>query len=924
MKQIPFAVLAGLLLATFTPAGENTPPTARKVPHKTELHGDVRIDDYFWMRDKANPEVIKYLEAENAYTAALLKPTEPLQQALYKDFLARIKQTDLSVPAKKHGYWYYTRTEEGKQYPIRCRKKGSLDAAEEVILDANDLARGEKFLSVGSVEISNDGRLLAFLTDTTGFREYFLSIKDLQTGKMLQSRFVKADQARWAADNKTLFYVTEDHAKRPHKLWRHTVGDPRDKDVLVAEEKDELYRLGLGKSRDGKYLYRSASSSTTTEEWFLPADKLTEVWKVIAPRKEGHEYSADHRDGLFYIRTNRDGATNFKLMTCPVGDTAPAKWKEFLPYKAAVMIQGIALFKDFGVIQEREAGNPHLRVIDFKDGKQHRVEFQEPVYSVFLGANPEFDTPTVQLTYTSLVTPSSVYEYNLADRTRKLLKRTEVPGGYNPEDYISERVFATATDGTRVPISLVFRKGVKKDGSAPLLLYGYGSYGATLPTGFDSTRLPLLDRGVIYAQAHIRGGSDMGRQWYDDGKMLKKKNTFTDFIACADFLVKEGYCNRGRLVIQGGSAGGLLVGATLNLRPDLCRAAVLQVPFVDVVNTMLDESLPLTVQEFLEWGNPKKKNEYDYIKTYCPYTNLHQAAYPALLVTTSLNDSQVLFHEPTKYVAKMRTLNPGVKVALKCNMAGGHGGSSGRYDALKEKALVLAFVLEQMGIRGSQPALDEKAVDAIVRKAMKEFEAPGVAVAVVQGDRVVYLKGHGVRELGKESPVTADTLFAIASCTKAFTATAIGFLVQEGKVRWDDPVRKHLPGFRLSDPLADRDVTIRDLLCHRTGVIRHDILWLVHPWDREEMIRRSGSLRPDKPFRSEYGYNNLQYLAAGEASSRAAGMPWEELVRSRILEPLGMKATNFSIRDLDRLRTMPSHTPGEGTRRDHSGRSLPC
>jgi oligopeptidase B len=675
-----------------------TPPEAKKVMHKDVLHGDTRLDDYFWMKDKNNPEVIKHLEAENAYTAAVMKSSQALQETLYKEFLARMKQTDLSVPYLDRGYWYYNRSEEGKQYPIHCRKKGTLDAAEEIILDVNELGKGEKFFSAGGLHVSHDGNLLAFTSDTTGFREFYLSVKNLKTGDMIHSRFAKVSQALWAADNQTLFYVTEDHAKRAHKLWRHTLGDAKEKDVLVYEEKDELFRLGISQSRDRKYLFHSSHSSTTTEQRYLPADQPAGAWKTIKPRLEGHDYTADHRDGQFYIRTNWHHSTNFKVMTCPVNGTNIENWKDFLPYNPSVMVNGVALFKDFAVISEREAGNPHLRVINFRDGKQHRVEFPEPVYSVFLGANPEFDNAAVQVTYTSLTTPSCVYEYDLVTRFSKLLKKTEVPGGYNPDDYVSERVFATAPDGTKVPVSLVYKKGLKKDGSAPCLLYGYGSYGATMPVGFSSSRLPLLDRGIIYAQAHIRGGSDMGRQWYDDGKMLKKMNTFTDFIACADFLVNEKYCSRDRLAIQGGSAGGLLVGATINLRPDLCKAAVLQVPFVDVINTMLDESLPLTIQEFLEWGNPKKKAEYDYIKQYCPYTNLKKATYPAILVTTSLNDSQVLFHEPTKYVARMRELNPGSTVVFKCNMAGGHGGSSGRYDALKEQAFVMSFVLDQMGI----------------------------------------------------------------------------------------------------------------------------------------------------------------------------------------------------------------------------------
>jgi oligopeptidase B len=677
-----------------------TPPVAKTVPHETKIHGDTRVDDYFWLRDKKNPEVIKYLEAENAYTAAVMKPTEPFREKLYTEMLGRIKQTDLSVPARDRGYFYYSRTVEGKQYPILCRKKGSLGADEEVMLDGNELARGEKFFSIGATEVSPDGTKLAFATDTTGFREYMLSVKDLTTGKLLETKFVRVASTTWAADNKTLFYVTEDHAKRPYRLYRHTVGEPRDKDELVCEEKDELYRLGVRASRDKKYLFRSSVSSTASEQWYLPSDQPGAEWTVIRPREEKHEYTADHRDGLFYIRTNSGGATNFKVVTCKVGEHDPKGWKEFVAHNPDVLIGGIALYKDHAVVNEREAGLPHVRVIDLKTGKAHRIAFTEPVYEVFGGGSAEFDTRSVRFTYTSLVTPSSVYEYDMNTKERKLLKRTAVLGGYDPERYASERITATAPDGTKVPVSLVYKKGLKKDGTAPVLLYGYGSYGATVPAVFNSARLSLLDRGVVFAHAHVRGGSDLGRPWYEAGKMGNKKNTFTDFIACADHLVKEKYGSRDRLVIQGASAGGLLVGATINRRPDLCKAAVLQVPFVDVLNTMLDPSLPLTVPEYLEWGNPNKPDEYEYMKSYCPYTNLAAKAYPALLVTTSLNDSQVLFHEPTKYVAKLRTLktdkNP---LLLKCNMAGGHGGASGRYDALKENAFVTAFVLDQMGIR---------------------------------------------------------------------------------------------------------------------------------------------------------------------------------------------------------------------------------
>ncbi len=703
MSRFPLLVLALLpASAVALDPAVAKPPVAKKVPHTFELHGQKITDDYAWLKDKKNPDTIAYLEAENAYTAAVMKPTEKLQDALYKEYLSRIKQTDLSVPYREGNYWYYTKTFEGKQYPSYCRKKGSLDGAEEVILDVNELAKGEKFMSARVADVSDDGTKIIFLSDTTGFREYMLSVKDLTTGKVLEDKFVKAASGVWAADGKTLFYVTEDAAKRAHKLWRHVVGSPKDDDVQVYEEKDELFRLSVGRSRDKKYLFHGSSSATSSEFRFLSADTPAGEWKTILPREAKHEYSADHRDGLFYIRTNTAKATNFKVMTCPVDQIDPTgkAWKEFVPHNPRVLIQGFSLFKDYAVIAEREAGVPQVRVHTFADGSSYRVEWLEPVYTTGLGQNPEYDLQQVHLTYTSLVTPGSVYEFDLKTKGLKLLKRQEIPAGYDPNQYVSEWVFATATDGTKVPISLVYKKGLKKDGTAPVLLYGYGSYGASASVNFSPTRLSLLDRGVVFAQGHIRGGSDMGRQWYNDGKMLKKMNTFTDFIACADYLVEQKYGDRKKLVIQGGSAGGLLVGATVNLRPDVCKAAVLQVPFVDVINTMLDETLPLTVQEFLEWGNPKKSEEFESMRKYCPYSNLAKKAYPAMLIETSLNDSQVLFHEPAKYTAKIRSLKTDTNpVVFKCKMVGGHGGSSGRYDVLKEQAFTMAFVLDQMGIK---------------------------------------------------------------------------------------------------------------------------------------------------------------------------------------------------------------------------------
>jgi oligopeptidase B len=676
------------------------PPVAPTKPHHFDFHGKKVEDPYAWLKDKKNSETIKYIEAENAYRKALTKHLEPLEKKLYEEMLSHVKQTDLDVPVRENGFWYYSRTEKGKQYPIYCRKKGSLDGKEEVLLDVNELAKGRKFLSAFPLGPSDDGRLYAFMTDTTGFREYFLSIKDLSTGKVIEDRFAKIAGFTWSGDDKTVFYVTEDAAKRPHALYRHVLGEPREKPVLVYEEKDELYRLRIGRTHDRKFLVQTSASSTTTECRFAPSDRPTDSFEVFQPRKEGVEYHLEHRDGLFYVRTNAGGRTNFSVQTVPVANFAKGVRTDFLPYAADVLTQGITLFKDFAVLSEREAGLPQLRIHDFRTNSSHRIEFPEAAYTTGLGRNPEYDTDTIQLSYTSFVTPASVYRYDPASRKRELLKRTEVPGGFDPVNYKSERIEATATDGVKVPISIVYRKGLKKDGSAPIFLTGYGSYGASSPVTFSPTRLPLLDRGVVFALAHIRGGSDMGRQWYLDGKLMKKKNTFSDFIACADHLVNEKYGARDRLAIDGGSAGGLLIGATINMRPDVCKVAVLEVPFVDVVNTMLDESLPLTVQEFLEWGNPKEREAGLYMLSYSPYDNLAKKSYPAIMVTTSLNDSQVLFHEPTKYVAKLRTLktdkNP---LVFKCNMDAGHGGASGRYDRLKEQAAVYAFVLDQMGIR---------------------------------------------------------------------------------------------------------------------------------------------------------------------------------------------------------------------------------
>ncbi|HEV8003805.1 MAG TPA: S9 family peptidase [Planctomycetaceae bacterium] len=697
-----YAAFAALLFAlpVATPEVGPKPPVAPTKPYSFDFHGQKIDDPYHWLKDKKNPEVIHYIESENFYRESLTQPLKPFEAKLYREMLSHIKQTDLGVPVRDNGFWYYSRTEEGKQYPIYCRKKGSLTAAEEILLDVNKLAEGKKYVSIRPIGASDDGRLYAYLTDTTGFREYYLSVKDLKTGRLLETNFVKVSDVEWAGDNKTLFYVTEDAAKRPHQLFRHTVGEPKDKDKLIYDEKDELYRLSVSRTHDKKYLVHTSVSSTTTEQHVLDGRTPDGEFKVVAPRKEGVEYSIDHRDGLFHIHTNKDGAVNFKWMTCPVADTNPNDWKDFEPYRPGVFLQGILLFKDFAVVTEREAGLPQLRVYDFGSKNSYRISFPEQSYTASLTPNPEFDTIDIHFAYTSLVTPPSVFDFNLATRERTLLKATEVPGGFDRANYTSERIEAAAQDGVKVPISVVYRKGLVKDGKAPIYLYSYGSYGFSTEPVFDASRLVLLDRGIVFALAHIRGGSDMGRQWYLDGKLMKKKNTFTDFIACADHLVKEKYGARDRMAIEGRSAGGLLIGATLNLRPDLCKVAHLGVPFVDLISTMLDESLPLTVQEFLEWGNPKQSAAGHYMLAYSPYDNLARKDYPSILVTTSLNDSQVLYHEPTKYVAKLRTLktdkNP---LLLKCNMDAGHSGASGRYEALKEKAYEYAFMLNEIGIK---------------------------------------------------------------------------------------------------------------------------------------------------------------------------------------------------------------------------------
>jgi oligopeptidase B len=679
---------------------DQAPPIAKKKPTVRELHGDRFVDDYFWLREKSNPEVIAHLEAENAHAASVMSRFSDLQDRLYKEMLGRIKETDLSVPVREGGYYYYSRTEKGQQYPIYCRRKGSLDAAEEVYLDVNALAKGEKFMAIGALSVSDDGNLLAYTTDTTGFRDYTLYVRDLRTGELLEQPAQRVRAVDWAADNKTLFYTTTDTAKRPNRLHRHAVGGGDD--AVLYEEKDERFSIHVSRARSKAFLLLDIGSLTTSEVHYLPAAQPTGTWKIIAPRTDAHEYDVEHRGDHFYVRTNRDGR-NFALALAPVSDPSPANWKVIVPHRADVMLQGVQVFEGQTVLYERANGLPRFRVAK-AGGEAADVwsvpPFPEPTYAVSPSSNPEFATTTFRYTYQSLTTPASVFDYDFGTGQATLLKETEVLGGYDRTQYATERIMATAADGTKVPISLLYKKTLKRDGSAPIFLTAYGSYGISTNATFSSNRFSLVDRGVVFAMAHIRGGGEMGKAWHDQGRMLQKKNTFTDFIAAAEHLVAQKYGATHSLAIEGGSAGGLLMGAVANMRPDLFKVVVAQVPFVDVVNTMTDTTLPLTVGEFEEWGNPAaNKAEYDYIRSYDPYRNVRAQAYPAMLVKTSLNDSQVMYWEPAKYVARLRALKTDTRpLVFKINMAAGHGGSSGRYDRLKEIAFDYSFVLWQLGV----------------------------------------------------------------------------------------------------------------------------------------------------------------------------------------------------------------------------------
>jgi oligopeptidase B len=690
------ASLATPALAAQSPA----PPVAEKIARVDTLHGDVRVDNYFWLREKTNPKVLAYLDSENAFTAAGMKHTEPLQHTLYAEMLGRIKETDVSVPYLDHGYWYYTRTEQGKSYPILCRKRGSLSAAEEIYLDENELASGKKFFSVGQTEVSPDGGKLAYLQDTTALRVYTLYVKDLRTGKVLADTIGEVVPGlAWADDNHTLFYLTADSARRSDAVWRHALGDPKSKDVRVYHDGEVLNNVGVGRSKSGKFVFISDDGFTSSQWSVIPTASPLVSPRVIAPRKPNVEYNVDHIAGAFLMVTN-DGARNFKIVRIPDTDFSPAKWTDWQKSNDSVFVQYVEPFKDYVVVGERAGGLARLHVVTLAGGAAHDVTFPEPAYGVYTSGNAEFDTKSLRFVYSSFLTPSSTYDYDMATRQRVLKKRVEVPG-YDASRYRVMQFMVPARDGVRVPVSMIVSKSWVQDGSHPLLEYAYGSYGITTEASFNSTVLSLVDRGFGYAIAHIRGGEEMGRQWYDDGKMMNKKNTFNDFVDVAEYLEKEKYTSTDRMIANGGSAGGLLMGAVSNMRPDLFRAIVADVPFVDVINTMMDASIPLTAEEWQQWGDPHIKAQYDYMKTYSPYDNVEHKAYPWMLVTSSLNDSQVGYWEPSKWVAKLRATKSDTNpLYLKMNMAGGHGGSSGRYDRLHEIAFRYAFMLDAVGLAG--------------------------------------------------------------------------------------------------------------------------------------------------------------------------------------------------------------------------------
>ena len=675
-------------------------PQAKIVPHEVSLHGDTRIDNYAWLRDRTDADTIAYLEAENAHTEAIMKPLEQLQENLYQEILGRIKEDDLSVPVKRDDYYYYTRTVQGKAYAIYCRKHGSEEAPEQILLDCNLLAEGQKYFRLGNFAVSPDHQLLAYSSDVEGDEAYTIYVKDLRTGALLSDRIANTYYTlEWANDNRTFFYTVLDPAHRPYQVFRHELGAAGD--ALVYQEDDGRFSLGLTKTRSRRYIFIHLASPLTSEVRYLRADRPLSSFEPILARQQDVEYDATHQGDHFYVRTN-EGAKNFRLMRTPAGNPSKEDLEEVIPGRDTVMLEGVDAFADHLVIYEREKGLEKICVRDKAGTSSYYVDFPEPVYSVHGAGNAEYQTRLLRFTYTSLVTPVSVFDFDMETRQRLLKKQYEVLGGYDPKLYQSERIFANAPDGVEVPVSLVYRKGMERSGRNPLLLYAYGSYGYSIDPTFSSDRLSLIDRGFIFAIAHIRGGAELGKLWHDTGKLLAKKNTFTDFIACAEHLIAQQYTSADRLAIMGGSAGGLLVGAVLNLRPELFHTAIAKVPYVDNLNTGLDPTLPLTIAEYEEWGNPERKEYYEYIRSYSPYENIEPKAYPTMLVTAGLNDPRVSYWEPAKWVAKLRALKTDKNILLlKTEMGSGHFGPSGRYAHIREIAFDYAFLLASMVIDGT-------------------------------------------------------------------------------------------------------------------------------------------------------------------------------------------------------------------------------
>ena len=674
---------------------------AKVVPHELRRHGHVRTDDYYWLRERDDPDTAAYLEAENAYTKNALAHVHALEETLFREIKGRIRETDMSVPYKRDDYYYYTRYEEGKEYPLHARKRDSLDNPEQLMLDVNALAEGHEFFAVGGLAVSFGQDLLAYAADSRGRRIHAIRFKDLATGETLEDVIPEATaNMTWANDDRTLFYARQDpETLRSHRIYRHVLGTDTAEDVLVYEETDDAFSTHVFRTKSKRYLMIVSSQTLSSEYRYLDADDPAGEFTVFLPRERDHEYAVDHFEDRFFVHTNHE-ARNFRLMAAPLDRTRKEHWREVVPHRPDVLLEGFEVFKDHLVLEERRDGLMRIRVMAWNGGEEHYLDFDEPAYLARVSVNPDFDTTVLRYGYTSMTTPNSVYDYDMVTREKTLLKQEEVLGGFDAGNYRTERLHAVARDGVRVPISLVYRKGMERDGGNPLLLYGYGSYGHSLDAGFGSARLSLLDRGFAFAIAHVRGGEEMGRSWYEDGKLLRKKNTFTDFIACAEHLVARGYTSTDRLFAMGGSAGGLLMGAVVNMRPDLFEGVVAQVPFVDIVTTMLDPDIPLTTGEYDEWGNPDDREYYDYMLSYSPYDNVEAKEYPHMLVTTGLHDSQVQYWEPAKWVAKLRAAKTDRnRLLLKTNMEAGHGGASGRFKRYREVALEYAFLLDLAGIR---------------------------------------------------------------------------------------------------------------------------------------------------------------------------------------------------------------------------------